>query len=153
MVIDQFKIQGQVHDIGAAAENVSFDKTNTDYSNNDVQNVLVEIDSRFTDIIQQNTTEGWNAQPNLKAKRNCIYVYTDHCTYNNKNIPAMKIGDGTSYLIDMPFVDEHTAELYAHINNNTVHITAAEREFWNNKIRCDETATSVTGDTLVLTIH
>ncbi len=43
MVIDQFKIQGQVHDISAAAENVSFDKTNTDYSNNDVQNVLVEM--------------------------------------------------------------------------------------------------------------
>lgn len=153
MAIDQLKIQGQTYDIGADASNVDFDNTGTEFNSGNVQNVLIEIDSKFADVIKQDTTAGWNAQVNLKAKKDCIYVYTDHCTYNNKNIPAIKIGDGTSYLIDMPFVDEHTAELYAHLSDNVVHITQAEREFWNNKIRCDDTAMALDGDTLIFTIH
>jgi hypothetical protein len=39
----------------------------------------------------------------------------------------------------MPFTDEI---LYNHINDIVAHITAEERAFWNNKVRCyiaDET--------------
>lgn len=81
-----------------------------------------------------NTTAGWNAQTTLKAKEGAIYIYTDY-RHNDDNEPiaAFKIGDGTSYLIDMPFTDEL---VWDHINDTDIHITAAERIFWNNKVRC-----------------
>ena len=80
------------------------------------------------------TTQFWNEKPTLIATRGAIYVYSDHSKDpDNKDIPAIKIGDGTSYLIDMPFTDDTYAR---HILDTVVHITAAERESWNNKVRC-----------------
>lgn len=84
------------------------------------------------------TTAHWNAQTTFIAKKGVIYVYSDHgtVTINGqlRNVPGMKVGDGTSYLIDMPFVnDDCTAELLEHISDGSVHIQSGEREFWNNK--------------------
>lgn len=80
------------------------------------------------------TTQFWNEKPTLIATRGGIYVYSDHSKDpDNKDIPAIKIGDGTSYLIDMPFTDDAYAR---HILDTVVHITQEERESWNNKVRC-----------------
>ena len=80
------------------------------------------------------TTEYWNSQPQLISIKGNIYVYSDHeYTQDAKEIPGIKIGDGTSYLIDMPFIDEKYAK---HILDSTIHITQEEREAWNNKVRC-----------------
>ncbi len=88
--------------------------------------------------ILMGTEAEWNAAPRLVAEVNTIYVYTDHDTYDGENIPAIKIGDGTSYLIDMAFVSDNTSVLFNHINDYVVHISASERNFWNNKVSCDE---------------
>ena len=80
------------------------------------------------------TTEYWNSQPHLLSVRGYIYVYSDHSTADDgKVIPGIKIGDGTSYLIDMPFIDDKYAK---HTLDSTIHITAEERAAWNNKVRC-----------------
>ena len=80
------------------------------------------------------TTAEWDSQPTLISVKDAIYVYTDFdVDGQGNNIPGIKIGDGKGYLIDAPFTN---SKLYAHIQNNIIHITAAEREFWNNKIRC-----------------
>lgn len=81
-----------------------------------------------------NTTEFWNSHPAIIAKEGYLYVYSDYKQDGeNKNLAGIKAGDGTSYLIDMPFIDE----LYAdHIDDVVKHITAEERTFWNNKVRC-----------------
>ena len=80
------------------------------------------------------TTQFWNEKPTLIATRGGIYVYSDHSKDpDNKDIPAIKIGDGTSYLIDMPFTDDTYAR---HILDTVVHITQEEREFWNRKVSC-----------------
>jgi len=80
------------------------------------------------------TTQYWNDQPQLVAIRGGIYVYSDHSKdTEGKDIPGIKIGDGTSYLIDMAFTDEKYAR---HIMDSVIHITQEEREFWNNKVRC-----------------
>lgn len=56
--------------------------------------------------IQYDTTANWNAQLELIAQRGTFYVYSDHSVDENDNpVPGIKIGDGSSYLIDMPFVD------------------------------------------------
>ena len=90
--------------------------------------------------VYYDTTEHWEAQPELIAERATVYIYSDYYYIedeggNRTPIAGLKVGDGTSYLIDMPFVtDAMTYMLVTHIANNSVHITTAEREFWNNKV-------------------
>lgn len=87
-----------------------------------------------TSKIYYDTTEMWNSQNKLVAKKGCIYIYNDYQTITNKDgsttiVPSMKIGDGTSYLIDLPFIDN---------------ITQEDLDSWNNKVSIDE-ATAVDG--------
>lgn len=88
------------------------------------------------------TTANWALQPMTIAEYAGIYIYSDHEVIydevgNPTFIAGIKIGDGSSYLADMPFItDAMTAMLLQHIGNSAVHLTAAEREFWNNKISC-----------------
>ena len=87
------------------------------------------------------TESGWNSQTTLIAQDGAIYIYTDHGTAEvggtTVPVPGIKIGDGTSYLIDMAFVAEDIAQkLQEHISNTTVHITSAERQEWNDKVTC-----------------
>lgn len=96
------------------------------------------------------TTDEWNAQPSLKARAGAIYIYTDKQTDEQDNpIPSFKIGDGTSFLIDMPFGDKL---FWEHINDGTIHVTAEEKEFWNNKVRCQVDG-EVSGEALIFTTN
>lgn len=83
--------------------------------------------------IEFDTVANWNAKRDLISEPNTIYIYTDYQQIDNKNIPGVKVGDGNAYLIDIPFID---ILYYLHINNDTIHITDAERDFWNNKVTC-----------------
>ena len=52
-----------------------------------------------------NTVEGWNAQPDLIAKKNVIYVYTDYdVDPEGRDVPGLKVGDGKTLLIDLAFI-------------------------------------------------
>jgi len=98
------------------------------------------------------TYASWRQQLTYIPKSGDILIYLDKETIIQDNqsikIPGIKIGDGVSYGIDLPFVgDEIMAALLAHIGDTVSHITSAERTFWNNKINCDDT---VTGETLIL---
>ena len=90
--------------------------------------------------VYYDTTDSWNAQSELIAEEAAIYIYSDCQIYEDESgnqypLAGLKIGDGSSYLIDMPFVtDTMSSTLIAHIADSTVHVTAAERAFWNNKV-------------------
>lgn len=89
------------------------------------------------------TTENW-AQCMDISEKNTIYVYTDYDKDSDGyDIAAFKVGDGTSYIVDLPFTDVLIRE---HINNTDIHVTAEEKEFWNNKNR-----SYAYGETLILT--
>lgn len=77
------------------------------------------------------TLEYWNSYPDLIAQMGSVYVYTDYREINGQLIPGFKFGDGTSYLIDIDFID---IEFQNHIDNEIVHITQNERSKWNNKV-------------------
>lgn len=87
------------------------------------------------------TTEYWNSQVGMIGKKDVIYIYTDHSHDDKGNdVPGIKIGDGQAYLIDTPFLD---VNCQSHINNTEIHITQAERDFWNSNksnIYCNTTA-------------
>lgn len=88
------------------------------------------------------TSAEWALLPGFSSEPNTLYVYSDHRTVTKDGttyaIPAFKLGDGNAYVVDLPFatVDEET--FLAHVNNNTVHVTALEKQSWNNKITIDE---------------
>ena len=85
-----------------------------------------------SDSIKAATTAEWNENPTLVSEEGVLYIYTDRSTTSGGYaIPGFKVGDGTTYLIDLPFSD---ADFTNHINNTVVHITAEERAFWNNKV-------------------
>ena len=77
------------------------------------ENTTQPIDAEFGVITQiengkvlYGTTEDWNSQPELVAKKGYLYVYSDYKQdEQEQNIAGFKIGDGTSYLIDLPFTD------------------------------------------------
>ena len=77
------------------------------------------------------TTAGWNANPGLVGASEVMYVYTDGLNYGGVLIPRVKIGDGSSYLIDAPFLNEEEID---HINNQLIHVSAQDRISWNNKV-------------------
>ena len=58
--------------------------------------------------IHYDTTENWNSKTMLVGEKSHIYIYSDYTSTvidgETVLVPAMKIGDGNSYLIDMPFV-------------------------------------------------
>lgn len=90
--------------------------------------------------VYYDTTAAWDAQPGLIAEEAAIYIYSDYQIYtdeagNKTTIAGLKIGDGTSYLIDMPFVtDNMSGALITHLADRVAHVTAEERAFWNNKV-------------------
>ena len=98
------------------------------------------------------TTAQWQTLYNQKLPAGTIMVYSDHGTITEtisgeevtKTVPGIKISDGSTFIIDLPFVGDDVAqairsELADHINDNIRHITAEERAFWNNKINCNDT--------------
>lgn len=103
---------------------------------NEAVNVVIQQGGK----IYCDTTAAWNLQHQLVTEFGAIYVYSDKETIyddvgNPIIVPGIKVGDGTSYLIDMPFVgDEILYVLAEHMSDSTRHITEAERIFWNNKV-------------------
>lgn len=78
---------------------------------------------------QINTTAGWNAQSTLISGNGTIYIYSDYKTVDGKNIPNIKIGDGTSYLSALPFAFTDST----HAADTDIHVTADDKTKWNNK--------------------
>lgn len=93
------------------------------------------------------TQESFDSQVEVISEKNAVYIYTNHSTNSQgQPVPDYKIGDGKAYLIDLPFANNLFEE---HINNSAIHITNAERAFWNNKVSAYYSLTDE--ETLVLT--
>lgn len=97
--------------------------------------------------IKYDTVEGWSNNRDYVPLEGELIVYTDYTTQDGVVIPAIKVGDGLAYAVDLPFVGDDMRDAYAaHITDTVAHITADERQFWNNKVRC-----YINGDKLVFT--
>ena len=104
-------------------------KTDVQQTENRLQE---EIDQISGISVYSATTAEWNAQPTLVSEQNAIYVYTDYDTEDGQQVPAIKIGNGTSLLSTLPFATANG-------------ITASQVEEWDNKVTAE-----VDGDTLSL---
>ena len=114
------------------------EENNLDIALDEENNLDIDLGSGIIEvptgnIVHVGTTAMWNSTPSLIAKSKHIYVYSD---YAGLDIPGIKIGDGTTYLIDLPFVEGNNSRLNEHIYNEIIHVTSAERTLWNNKVTC-----------------
>lgn len=111
------------------------------------------------------TTANWRSAVDFIPLKGEIIVYSDYSTMEGPNgetinVPNFKVGDGLAYGVDLPFVDDELRQsLSLHTANTDIHITAAEREFWNNKVRCymdtvqDDEGYLVDGEQLIFTTN
>ena len=109
--------------------------------------------------LKRDTTQHWNEARGFIPLPGEVIVYEDYETKTytveeygetvtkTVNIPNIKIGTGNAYVQDLAFVDEKTREiLMDHIRNQDVHVTLAEKLFWNNKINVDDAEEQITGE-------
>lgn len=106
---------------------------------------------------KRDTTENWNAARGMIPLEGEVIVYNDYATKikiidgeeQTVKIPAIKIGDGKAYVQDLPFVNEELRDqLLNHISNPEIHVTMAEKLFWNNKINVND-ASEVVNEALI----
>lgn len=108
--------------------------------------------------VKCNTTAYWDAAFGFVPAPGEIIVYTDHDSIEEvgendeiivRDVPGIKIGTGNAYVQDLVFVDEGVARrLFRHLSDSDIHITAAERIAWNNKLNVND-ASEVSNEALV----
>lgn len=106
---------------------------------------------------KRDTTANWNAARGMIPLEGEVIVYNDYATITKIVdgqertiiVPAIKIGDGRAYVQDLPFVNDDLREqLLNHINNPEIHVTMAEKLFWNNKLNVND-ASEVVNEALI----
>ena len=90
--------------------------------------------------VHYDTKANWDRQRFLIAERGHLYIYKDaEVTYINGYrvvYPGIKIGDGSSYLIDMAYIvvgSDHE-KITSHIHNTQIHVGTGDRMNWNDKV-------------------
>lgn len=98
---------------------------------------------------KRDTTLHWNQAKGFIPLAGEIIIYTDYKTIQkeidgemqNIFVPGVKIGDGQTYVQDLPFVDiELRDRLMEHIYNQDLHVILQEKLRWNNKLNVDDTS-------------
>ena len=128
---------------------------NTQLSNSQINTRIDDLNNQLEGkaSILMKSTQQWRQSIGTIGQLNTFYIYTDRDTKEDSqgnviNIPGIKVGDGKSYLVDLPFVDDL---FYSHIHNPNIHVTLAEKEFWNNKVRTQDS--EIDEENLIFTIH
>lgn len=108
------------------------------------------------EMIHWGSSDYWNSLPDMVGQKSHIYIYSDYWSVTNDGksvlVPNIKIGDGSAFLIDNPFITDSVEELcQMHIEDEIRHITEEERTVWNNKVRCY--LSTVEGETIVFTTN
>lgn len=87
---------------------------------------------------KRDTTANWNKATEFIPLPGEVIIYTDRHNENDKIVPGIKIGDGITTIVNLPFIDEVVKkDLKDHTDNNEIHITQEERTSWNNKLNCE----------------
>lgn len=121
-----------------------------------IEGIVLEGDTLLSDLnaatLLYHTEAEWDAQQALKSAKGVIYVYSDHTKIIDPSgeitiIPAIKIGDGSHYLSELPFIggggaspeiehEVHVVETVVnnHIADDEAHVSEEDREEWGRKV-------------------
>lgn len=87
--------------------------------------------------LKRDTTAHWNAATGFIPLAGEVIIYTDYRSENGTDVPGMKVGDGQTYVQDLPFQSG---------------VTHNDILFWDDKINIDdsgETNAGLPNNTLV----
>ena len=87
------------------------------------------------------TVERWSHRTTYIPKKGEIVIYSDRRVVSGVPYPGIKVGDGSAYVVDLPFLGDDSNEmildlLYEHISDANIHLVRDEREVWNDKVSC-----------------
>ena len=96
------------------------------------------------------TTAHWAEKTQYIPAKGTIVIYSDRSVIDGINYAGLKAGDGLAYLVDLPYIGDDVAirimaAINNHIQNTDIHVTAAEKAYWNNKLDSE-----LDGETLIL---
>lgn len=88
--------------------------------------------------VSEGNTVYWNeTNKTYIPEKNEIIIYIDYFVDERGLVPNIKIGDGLAYVVDLPFVAQNIAEeLNSHMLDGEIHVSAADRLKWDNKVAC-----------------
>lgn len=104
--------------------------------------------------LKRDTTQHWNEALGFIPLEGELIIYNDYKTIEKEidgevrqvKIAGLKIGDGMAYVQDLPFVNEDLRDkIMEHIDNPDIHVTLADKLFWNNKLNVNDAAELVDG--------
>lgn len=91
---------------------------------------VTKAQSDFAKVYYKTTAE-WEAGSATISEAGAIYVYSDYKRFDDADIPGIKVGNGTTTISNLPFI---TSELYAHVADADIHVTAEDKARWNAKV-------------------
>lgn len=104
-------------------------------------NKIKNINNQRKITYYSKTKEEWDEDPLFISEKDNLYIYNNYKqiqleTGEKIYFPGLKIGDGKSYLIDLPFFNTSMYEdqIIQHLRNHFIHVSQQDRQFWNNKI-------------------
>ena len=97
------------------------------------------------------STEWWALKSRYVPKEGEIIIYTNRAQIEKDDgtfvdVPGIKIGDGNTYVADLPFVGDDLYTALMQMIEHSSSVTPEERARWNDKITC-----SLDGEMLILT--
>lgn len=96
--------------------------------------------------MKRDTTANWNSKRDFVPLLGELIIYTDFTERDGVPIPNIKIGDGSAFCIDLPFIySADDTELRKHVADHIKHVTSDDRTRWDNKLNCE-----LVGENLIL---
>ena len=94
--------------------------------------------------VSEGTKEFWNTNKTYVPISGEIVIVSDFSELNGINIPNLKIGDGSAFVADLPYLIDNS-EIAEHLKNQNIHISQQDRDNWNSKV-----SASISEETLIL---
>ncbi len=112
------------------------------------EDIVIETTIEAMDV---HPTSYWNEHRDYVPDAGEMVIYTDRTVIDGVAYPGIKIGDGSAYVVDLPFLGDDVTDqivdvLNNHVNNTDIHVTPEEKAFWNAKLNYE-----TQGETLVFT--
>ena len=101
--------------------------------------------------VRYNSTEYWISKGDTVPDEGEIIIFYDAHKINGQYVPDIKVGNGVSYLNNLPFLNGvDMAALAAHINDRSIHVSTEDRSSWNSKM---SVSASAENEELIFTLN
>lgn len=104
--------------------------------------VIKDMDDRLGKLESQvrcGSTAQWNSEPTYIPAEGQMIIYTDIVGEDGKTHSNIKIGDGSAYIVDLPFITDYPVSVVEkkiddHTADTDAHVSKEDREEWSKKL-------------------